>query len=96
MARMESKGNFLYDIYTIYMHIMAMIYRFFREHLVLQLMWTNALKFRPILKMRYEKDLNVLNQFWTMGGMQTFVSGTFLSDFENVLSILFGMLKYIR
>ena len=31
-----------------------------------------------------------------MVGMQIFASGIFQNDFENVLLILFGMLKYIR
>lgn len=59
-------------------------------------MWTNALRFQHISKMRFEKDLNALNQCWNMVGMQIFASGIFQNDFENVLLILFGMPKYIR
>lgn len=59
-------------------------------------MSTNALRFRHISKKRSEKDLNALNQCWNMVGMQIFASGIFQNDFENVLLILFGMLKYIR
>ena len=59
-------------------------------------MWTNALRFQHISKIRFEKDLNALNQFWNMVGTQIFASGIIQYDFENVLLILFGMPKYIR
>ena len=59
-------------------------------------MLTNALRFQRILKMRFEKDLNALNQCWNMVGMQIFASGIFQNDFENVQLTLYGTLKYIR